>query len=70
MSFNITRTDTFSNHLKQLTKKYPSIKGDYQKLLEELSANPLSGISLGKSCYKVRMNIASKKKKVKAEVRG
>jgi mRNA-degrading endonuclease RelE of RelBE toxin-antitoxin system len=62
MNFSITLTDTFSNHLKQLAKKYPSIKEDFKKLLSELSANPLSGISLGKNCFKVRMNIASKKK--------
>ena len=62
MSFNILRTDTFSLRLKQLDKKYPSIKKDYEHLLAELSSNPSAGISVGKNCYKIRMNIASKKR--------
>lgn len=62
MSFSILRTDTFSTHLKSLAKKYPSIKKDYEKLLAELSSHPASGSSIGKNCYKIRMNIASKKR--------
>lgn len=62
MSFNILRTQAFSNHLKLLAKKYPSIKKDYEQLLQELASNHAAGISLGKNCYKIRMNIASKKR--------
>jgi mRNA-degrading endonuclease RelE of RelBE toxin-antitoxin system len=60
MSFNIFRTDDFSKHLKNLAKKYPSIKKDYNDLLASLSENPLQGVSLGKNCYKVRWKISSK----------
>ena len=60
MSFEILRTDTFSKHLKVLSKKYPSLKKDYTLLLELLTANPLSGVPLGKNCYKIRMKISSK----------
>ena len=33
MSFNILRTCTFLQHIKQLGKKYPSIKKDYEHFL-------------------------------------
>ena len=46
--------------MKQLAKKYPSIKIDYEQLLASLYQNPLQGSSLGKSCYKVRWKISSK----------
>jgi len=60
MSFSIVRTDEFSKHLKHLAKKYPSIKKDYASLLVSLNKNPLQGVSLGQSCYKVRWRISSK----------
>jgi mRNA-degrading endonuclease RelE of RelBE toxin-antitoxin system len=60
MNFSIVRTEEFSKHLKQLARKYPSIKKDYDNLLISLSENPLQGISLGKNCYKVRWKISSK----------
>lgn len=60
MSFNITRTKEFSKHLKQLAKKFPSIKKDYAALLASLEKNPLQGVSLGQSCYKIRWRISSK----------
>ena len=60
MSFNIFRTDEFSKHLKQLSKKYPSIKKEYEQLLNSLLADPLQGVSLGKNCYKIRWKISSK----------
>ena len=60
MSYNISRTSEFTKHLKQLSKKYPSIKKDYEQLLISLSENPLQGISLGQNCYKIRWKINSK----------
>ncbi|MEO5947170.1 MAG: type II toxin-antitoxin system RelE/ParE family toxin [Chitinophagaceae bacterium] len=60
MSYSISRTDEFSKHLKQLAKKYPSLKKDYEQLLVSLSKNPQEGTSLGQSCYKVRWRISSK----------
>lgn len=60
MSFEIVRTDEFSKHLKALGKKYPSLKKDYALLIDLLSANPTTGIYLGKNCYKIRMKISSK----------
>lgn len=60
MSFDIFRTAEFSKHLKALSKKYPSLKKDYDNLLQSLLLNPLQGIALGKNCYKIRWKITSK----------
>lgn len=60
MNFEILRTDIFSKHLKFLAKKYPSLKKDYFLLLQSLEINPSMGTPLGKSCYKIRLKIASK----------
>lgn len=62
MSFNINYTQPFAKELKQLAKKYPSIKIDVSNLSKELQNNPLMGISLGNNFYKIRMNIRSKMK--------
>jgi mRNA-degrading endonuclease RelE of RelBE toxin-antitoxin system len=50
----------FVKRLKELSKKYISIKNDFSSLLKELEENPESGTSLGKGCYKVRLAIKSK----------
>ena len=60
MNYSISRTAGFTKHLKQLAKKYTSIKKDYEHLLISLSEDPLQGASLGQSCYKVRWRISSK----------
>jgi hypothetical protein len=60
--FIIGTTDSFDKSVNKLLKKYPSIPSDLRELKTQLLANPADGTSLGKSCYKVRMNIASKKK--------
>lgn len=60
MSYSISRTPEFSKHLKQIAKKYPSVKSDYLLLLNSLLANPIQGEPLGKNCYKIRWKITSK----------
>ena len=60
MNFEILRSDVFTKHLKQLSKKYPSLKTDYADFLDDLQTNPLQGDALGKNCYKVRLKIKSK----------
>jgi len=62
MSFNIYTTDFFDKGLKKLSKKYPSIKNDYQALVDSLKQEPKQGLALGKDCYKIRMAITSKGK--------
>lgn len=50
----------FVKRLKELSKKYASLKIDFSMLLIELEENPESGTSLGKGCYKIRLAIKSK----------
>ena len=51
----------FVKDLKQLSKKYTSLTNDIRDLQAQLLINPTMGESLGKSRYKVRLNIKSKK---------
>ncbi len=62
MSYKISFTSIFAKELKQLAKKYPSIKSDIYQLNTELLQNPLLGTPLGKNFYKIRINIRSKMK--------
>jgi mRNA-degrading endonuclease RelE of RelBE toxin-antitoxin system len=61
MSYKIFRSENFSKQLKKLAKKYTSIKNDYFNLLDSLKVDPQIGSPLGNNCYKVRMQINSKK---------
>ena len=51
----------FTKSVKALFKKYPSILNDIDGLKTVLQANPQSGTSLGRDCYKIRMAISSKR---------
>lgn len=62
MSYNLKTIPSFDKELKQLSKKYPSLKSDYAILLDLLEENPTTGIAIGKNCYKIRMAITSKLK--------
>ncbi len=50
----------FRKELKKLAKKYRSIAKDYEQLLNQLEANPYSGVDLGNGIRKVRMAITAK----------
>ena len=62
MSFSIVPTPPFERELKQLSKKYPSIKKDIAALADQLMKEPKIGTPLGNDCYKIRMAISSKGK--------
>jgi mRNA-degrading endonuclease RelE of RelBE toxin-antitoxin system len=62
MSFEIIATPPFERELKQLSKKYPSIKKDIAALGAEIQSNPKLGTPIGYDCYKIRMAISSKGK--------
>ena len=57
----IIYTTVFLKDIKALMKKHPSVGDDLEALGESLLDNPQQGESLGKSCYKVRFSINSKK---------
>jgi hypothetical protein len=50
----------FVKRLKELSRKYPSIKKDFANLLDLLQKYPQTGTPLGKDCYKIRLAIKSK----------
>jgi hypothetical protein len=52
----------FVKKLKEYAKKHPSLKNDFEKLLQLLQQFPRTGSSLGKDCYKIRIAIKSKSK--------
>jgi hypothetical protein len=62
MNYLIVTTEDFESSFKRLSKKYRSLKDDYENLLAELIKNPAMGIDLGDNFRKVRMAIASKNK--------
>jgi hypothetical protein len=45
-----------------LIRKFPSLKDELRALVAQLKENPEMGTSLGHSCYKIRISIASKGK--------
>jgi mRNA-degrading endonuclease RelE of RelBE toxin-antitoxin system len=62
MNYEVVAIPNFGKELKKLAKKYPSLTEDFKALILSLEENPLQGISLGNSCYKIRMAITSKGK--------
>ena len=62
MNYKVLSTQRFSTEIKRLQKKYPSIKEEFAQLIELLENNPITGVSIGKNCYKIRLSIASKGK--------
>ena len=61
VKIDIIALPLFEKEIKLLARKYPSIHKDFQQFLKELTENPLAGTSLGNNCFKVRMNIKSKR---------
>ncbi len=62
MNYEVIAIPNFNRRIKELAKKYPSIKSDFLGLLEKLEQGSIQGTFLGNSCYKIRMSITSKGK--------
>jgi len=62
MNCKIETTPDFARELKQLAKRYPSMRDDYCNFLDALRKSPLQGEPLGRHLRKVRFPIASKAK--------
>lgn len=59
--FRVITTSPFRKEAEKLKKKYPNIKNDFLALAERLKNDPINGNdSLGKNCFKVRMQISDK----------
>ena len=57
MSYRIEVAPEFARRLKKLSKRYKSIKQDYEDFLHSLQSNLLQGVDLGKGLRKIRMSI-------------
>ncbi len=62
MSYRIFLTYRFEKELKRLTKKFPSLKIEFEKLIADILAHPETGTFIGNNCYKIRVAIVSKGK--------
>ena len=62
MHFNVKSIAVFEKQAKRLVKKYASLKKELLKLVQELKENPQQGTPIGKSCFKIRLAVASKGK--------
>ncbi len=50
----------FDKKLKRFSKKFYTLKSDFQKLIESLEIEPIQGIPLGSNLYKIRLGTHSK----------
>ncbi len=62
MSYKVKTIAVFEKQAKRLIKKYVSLKTELLQLVQELKENPEQGTAIGKSCFKIRIAIASKGK--------
>lgn len=69
MNYRIKTYRCFDKGVKQLAKRYKSLKTDLVSLAQELLQNPESGTDLGGGLRKVRMSISSKGKGKRAGAR-
>lgn len=60
MNYRVVTSANFSRKAKPLLKKYPSMKAELVAFGKKLAEDPTQGISLGRSCYKIRIGIQSK----------
>ena len=62
MSYSVIASPRFRKELKSLSKKYPSLRLEYEQLVNALESNPTTGTHIGNNCFKIRLSIASKNK--------
>lgn len=62
MEVHVEYGPEFKRQFKSLSKKYHSLKSDYDTWLNEIQENPLVGDDLGGGVRKIRMAIADKGK--------
>jgi hypothetical protein len=62
MNYKTEIDNEFSKEFKTLLKKYPSLKADFQNLLDNIEKELLLADDLGNGFRKIRINIKSKGK--------
>ena len=55
MNLKIETIPRFEKDVKKLKKRFPKIKDNLLKLINDLSSNPKSGIDLGENIFKIRV---------------
>jgi len=55
MNYKIETIPRFEKDVKILKKKFPKIKNDLQKFINELALNPELGTNLGDNIFKIRI---------------
>lgn len=55
MNYKIEIIPRFEKDVKTLKKKFPKIKNDLEKFINELALNPELGTNLGENIFKVRI---------------
>jgi hypothetical protein len=61
LKIKILTTRKFDKTIKKLFKKYTSLVEDLELLKTQITENPTLGNALGNNCYKIRLQISSKK---------
>ena len=61
-NYDVIVAESFKKASRNLSKRHSSLSQDIEKLISVLETDPTQGTSIGKGCYKVRLNISSKKK--------
>lgn len=62
MNYNFETTDDFDRQIKKLNKKYPSLKADFQSVLDNIEKELALAVDLGNGFKKIRIAIKSKNK--------
>jgi hypothetical protein len=60
MNYEFETTDDFDKEIKKLSKKYPSIKEDFQTILDNIENELTLAVDLGEGFRKIRINIKGK----------
>ena len=56
MSYKVLNTPEFRKEIKRLSAKYPSLRFDFSKFLDDLLKDPFQGVALGNNCFKVKIS--------------
>ena len=61
-NYDVVVAESFKKTSRNLSKRHSSLGRVFNKLISSLEEDPEQGTPIGKGCYKIRLNITSKKK--------
>jgi hypothetical protein len=62
VNYSLQTTDDFDREIKKLSKKFPSLKNDFQNVIDNIEKELALADDLGEGFRKIRINIKSKGK--------